>query len=56
MEILRDCGVDIAFTTGEHSRPLEAPALEVPRFLIRATTGDARTGASARVQLEAVSH
>ena len=56
MAILRECGVDVAFTTGEHSRPPKRRRSSVPRFLIRATTERRRTGASPRVQLEAVSH
>jgi hypothetical protein len=41
IEVLRECDVDVAFTTGERFATVEVPALEVPRFLIRATTGDA---------------
>jgi len=41
MEILDECGVDIAFTTGEQFATAEAPPFEVPRFLIRANTSDA---------------
>jgi peptidoglycan/xylan/chitin deacetylase (PgdA/CDA1 family) len=41
METLRECGVDIAFTTGEQFATPTMPALEIPRFLIRAGTGDA---------------
>jgi hypothetical protein len=33
--------VDVAFTTAEQFATADSPALEVPRFLIRATTGDA---------------
>jgi peptidoglycan/xylan/chitin deacetylase (PgdA/CDA1 family) len=38
---LEECGVDIAFTTGEQFATATAPAFEVPRFLIRANVGDA---------------
>jgi peptidoglycan/xylan/chitin deacetylase (PgdA/CDA1 family) len=41
MEILRECGIDLAFTTGEEFATVAAPALEVPRFFIRANTTDA---------------
>jgi hypothetical protein len=41
MEVLRECDVDVAFTTGEQFATVEVPALEIPRFLIRATTSDA---------------
>jgi peptidoglycan/xylan/chitin deacetylase (PgdA/CDA1 family) len=41
METLRECGVDIAFTTGEQFAAATAPALELPRFLMLANTTDA---------------
>ena len=41
MEMLRACGVDLAFTTGEQFATSAATALEVPRFLILANVGDA---------------
>ena len=41
METLTECGIDIAFTTGEQFATGSSPALEVPRFLIRASVGDA---------------
>jgi peptidoglycan/xylan/chitin deacetylase (PgdA/CDA1 family) len=41
METLRECGVDIAFTTGEQFAIPGAPVLELPRFLILANIGDA---------------
>ena len=41
MEMLRECGVDVAFTTGEQFAIPAAPALEVPRFLMLANIGDA---------------
>jgi peptidoglycan/xylan/chitin deacetylase (PgdA/CDA1 family) len=41
MEMLRECGVDVAFTTGERFAMPAAPALEVPRFLMLANIGDA---------------
>src|SRR5262249_35352441 len=41
METLQECGVDIAFTTGEQFATATTPAFEVPRFLIRANTADA---------------
>jgi len=40
MEILRECGVDAAFTTGEQFATVGAPALELPRFLIRDNVSD----------------
>ncbi len=41
MEMLRECGIDVAFTTGEQFAMPAAPALEVPRFLMLADIGDA---------------
>ena len=41
METLKECGVDIAFTTGEQFATTAMPALEIPRFLIRANISDA---------------
>jgi peptidoglycan/xylan/chitin deacetylase (PgdA/CDA1 family) len=41
METLRECGVDVAFTTGEQFAMPAAPALEVPRFLMLANIGEA---------------
>jgi peptidoglycan/xylan/chitin deacetylase (PgdA/CDA1 family) len=41
MDLLRECGVDVAFTTGEQFVTPDAPALELPRFLIRDNVLDA---------------
>jgi peptidoglycan/xylan/chitin deacetylase (PgdA/CDA1 family) len=41
MDTLRECGVDLAFTTGEQFATTTAPALELPRFLMMATISDA---------------
>jgi peptidoglycan/xylan/chitin deacetylase (PgdA/CDA1 family) len=41
METLQECGVDLAFTTGEQFAPVTTPPLEVPRFLIRSNIADA---------------
>jgi peptidoglycan/xylan/chitin deacetylase (PgdA/CDA1 family) len=41
MDLLRECGVDAAFTTGEQFVTPDAPALELPRFLIRDNVLDA---------------
>jgi len=41
MDTLRECGVDVAFTTGEQFAIPGAPALELPRFLMLANVGDA---------------
>jgi peptidoglycan/xylan/chitin deacetylase (PgdA/CDA1 family) len=41
MDLLRECAVDAAFTTGEQFVAPDAPALELPRFLIRDNVLDA---------------
>jgi len=41
METLAECGVDLAFTTGEQFATVTTAVLEVPRFVIRANTSDA---------------
>jgi peptidoglycan/xylan/chitin deacetylase (PgdA/CDA1 family) len=41
IEIMRECGIEMAFTTGEQFAGPDTEALELPRFLVRATINDA---------------
>jgi hypothetical protein len=41
MDLLGECGIDAAFTTGEQFVTPDAPPLELPRFVIRDNVLDA---------------